>query len=175
MIIKDGTMKIIRKKWRGFLRIFHMMKKRNDSEVVFFTDEMVQKYADSHRALQAVIAIVGDYRAGTDVRDRRYYPRAIYKAEGGVTVDNKEIVIKRTNGVITCYNDWNKNEKEGPKIVKDVIEEILRIQPTGDATNVLLEYAEKNTNVPREILREKISRFAANPYGGDSLRRLFSS
>lgn len=176
IVIKDIVMKIIRKKWRGFLRMSHIMEKRNDSKVIFFTNEIVQKYADYHRELQAVIAIVGDYRTGIDIKDRRYHPRGIYKAEGGVIVDNKEIVIKRKDGVIWCYNDWNKKEMDAPKIVKEVVEEILvlKTQPKGNIVEVLLEYAEKNTDASREILKEKISRFASDPYGGDSLRGLFS-
>lgn len=171
-MIKDYVVKKARKNWRMLLRIF---QKKENSDTVFFTNDMVQEYSRVHRALQATIAIVSNYREGIDVKSKDFYPMGIYKAEGGVKVDNKDIVIKRWDGTIRCHNDWNKKEKETPNIVKEVIEEILRIRPTGDAADVLLEYAVKNTNVPKDILREKIVRFVTHPFGGDALSRLFST
>lgn len=162
--------KIIRKNWRNLLR---MSQKERNPKIIFFTDEIVQKYAERHRALQAAIALVGNYRAGIDIKNKEFRPRAIFKTEGGVNVDGKEIVIKRSDGVIRCYNDWNEKEENTPKIVKKVVEEILMIQPNGDVVDKLIEYVTKNTNLSREIALEKILRFTGNPYGGDPLRRLF--
>lgn len=166
--------KKIRKNWRKFLRIFET---RTGSRIVFFTDSIVRRYAYCHKELQAIIAIVSNYRAGINVESQDFHPRAIYKAEGGVNVDDKEIVIKRNRGIIVCYNDWDDKETVTPKIVKEVIEEILSIENPDPLCieNVLIEYAVKNTNVPEKILREKISRFVANPFAGNSLVRLFSS
>lgn len=171
--IEEGV-KIIRKEWRKFLRFFG--RKKSSGELLI-KDEDTQKFVFCHRILQAVIAIVSEYRAGIDVKNEDYRPRAIYKAEGGVTVDHKEIVIKRYDGAIRCYNDWNDKDKETPAIVKEVIEEIFSIDMsvTDKVGSTLVEYAAKNTNVPIDILWRKIDSFVANPYGGDSLRRLFES
>lgn len=171
-MIKDYAVKKARKNWRMLLRIFQT---KENSGVVFFTNEMVQEYAGVHRELQATIAIVSNYRAGIDVKSNDFDLRGIYKAEGGVKVDNRDIVIKRWDGTISCYNDWNEKEKETSRIVKEVVEEILRIRPKGDVAEVLLEYAVENTNVPKAILREKIVRFTTHPFVGDTLYRLFST
>lgn len=167
---KDYVVKKARKNWRRLLRIF---QKKEKSDVVFFTNDMVQEYVNFHRALQATIAIVSNYRAGIDVKSPDFNVRGIYKAEGGVKVGDKDIVIKRYDGTIRCYNDWNEKEKGTPNIVKDVVEELLRIRPKEDVAGVLLEYAVENTDVPKDILREKIVRFVSQPFGGDTLWRLF--
>lgn len=171
-MIGNNMVKKARKTWRKLLR---MLQKKEHSDVVVFTYEMVNEYAEFHRALQATIAIVSNYRAGVDVKSKGFNPRGIYKAEGGVNVGDKDIVIKRWDGTIRCYNDWDDKEKETPSIVQGVIEEILRIRPRGEGEDVLITYAVKNTNMPKEMLREKISRFTVNPFVGDSLWRLFAA
>jgi hypothetical protein len=171
-MIKDNVVKKVRKNWRRLLRIF---QKKENSDVVFFTYEMVNEYAEFHRALQATIAIVSNYRAGVDVKSKDFNPRGIYKAGGGVKVDDKDIVITRCDGTIRCYNDWDDKEKETSNTVKEVIEEILRIRPGKEVADVLITYAVKNTNVSKDMLREKISRFTVHPFGGDSLWRLFAT
>jgi len=173
-MIGNNVVKKARKNWRKLLRMF---QKKENSDVVFFTYEMVNEYAEFHRALQATIAIVSNYRAGVDIKSKDFNPRGIYKAEGGVKVDDKDIVIKRWDGTIRCYNDWDDKEKETPIIVQGVIEEILRIRPGvgGEAADVLIRYAIKNTNMPKDMVREKISRFTSNPFVGDSLWRLFAA
>jgi hypothetical protein len=170
-MITDNMVKKTRKNWRKLLR---MLQKKENSDIVIFTHEMVNEYAKFHRELQATIAIVGNYRAGVDVKNKDFNPGGIYKTEGGVKVDNKDIVIiKKYDGNIRCYNDWDNREKDTPRIVQEVVEEILRIRPDGDVEDVLITYAKKNTDVPTDVLREKISRFAINPYIGDSLWGLF--
>lgn len=103
-------------------------------------------------------------------------PRGIYKFEGGVRVDDKEIVIKRSiDGSIHCYNDWNDKEKDTSAVVKEVVEEILSIKHCGNVCNAIIEYLKRNNNIQEEILWMNISRFVDNPFVGDLLNRLFST
>lgn len=171
---KYNVINIIRRHWRGFKRIFNG---RKISDHILFTDDMVCVFADRHRELQAVIAIVSNYRAGVDIESGDYRPRGIYKAEGGVIVDGRDIVIIRSYGIIKCYDDFDDNETDIPKIVKEVVEEILSIEKPDPlrTEDTLIEYAVKNTDTSEEILRKSVGRFVGNPFGGDSLRRLFQS
>lgn len=169
---KYDVEKTIRKNWRKFLRIF---QKRADHHIVFFTNDMIQEYADCHKMLQAAVAIVSNYRVGIDVKNKDFSPRGIYKYEGGVRVDNKEIVIKRkSDGAIYCYNDWDDKENNMSAVVKEVTEEILSIQHNGNVGSAIVEYVANNTNVSEGILWKKIVKFVDTPYGGDPLNGLFS-
>lgn len=170
---KDDVLKTIRKNWRKFLRIFN---KRTDPHIVCFASDMIQGYADCHKVFQAAVAIVSNYRLGIDVKSEDFSPRGIYKFEGGVRVDDKEIVIKRSiDGSIYCYNDWDDKEKDTATVVKEVTEEILSLQPKENFGTAIVEYVERNTNVSEGNLWTKITRFVDNPFVGDPLNRLFSS
>ena len=166
--------KTIRKNWRKMVKIG---RRGSNSDIIFFTDDILARYTKNHRELQAVIAIVSNYREGVDVKSSDFRPRGICKAEGGVNVGGKEIVIKRSKGVIKCYSDRDEKDTVVPKTVKEVVEEILSIENPDPLRifSVLIEYAVKNTNVPEDILIEKVYRFVDEPYGGDSLWRLLSN
>lgn len=165
--------KMIRKNWRKFLRIF---RTGTGPHLDHFTNDKIEEYATCHKLVQATIAIVSNYRLGIDVKSEDFSPRGIYKFEGGVMVDGKEIVIKRSNdGSIYCYNDWDDEEKDTSAIVKNVTEEILSIQHYGNVGSAITGYLENNTNIPEGTLCIKISQFVSNPCVGDPLRRLFQT
>ena len=141
-----------------------------------FTKDVIQRYADHHRAFQAVVSIVSNHRIGIDVGDKDFVPRAIYKTEGGVVVNNRDIVVDRNvDGSISCYNEYDEDDKDTAEVVRTVVEEMLSIKSEKTADKVLLEYAIKNTNVPEEILGDKIFFFPGSMYAGNDLSHLFET
>lgn len=176
---KYKVMNKMRRNWRQLKRI---LNRKTSSDRIVFTDDMVRRFIDVHRELQAVIAIVSNYRAGINIKSNDFRPRAIYKYEGGVLVDEMEIVIKRSRGIISCYDDCADKETDISKIVKEVVEEILSIEgpdpllsKTTFMEDILTEYAVRNTDMSEEILRKNVSRFTKNPFGGDPLHRLLET
>ena len=150
-------------------------------EEKIFTNESVNRYSNIHRILQAIIAVVSDHRLGVDIFNSEYRVRAIYKMEGGVVANNKEIVIvKRDNGTIYCYNDLDNKELETSRVVKQVVEEVLSLQFNGEqeGTKALVKYAVENidnTVFAIPDIKARIDRFLSNQYSGNTLYRLFSS
>ena len=143
-----------------------------------FTDETIDKYRNIHRILQVTIAIVSNHRLGVDIFNSEYRVRAIFKMEGGVVANNKEIVIAKRDGIIYCYNDWDNKEVETSRVVKQVIEELLSLQFDGDqeGAKVLVKYAVENTNntvifIPN--IEARMNRFLSNSYSGNTLFTLF--
>lgn len=173
---KYDVVKEIRKNWRNFLRTLNKIARRKDPHIVYFTNDMIRGYADCHKLFQAAVAIVSNYRLGVNVKSKDFSPRGIYKCEGGIRVLDNEIVIGRSSvdGSIYCYNDWDDKEKDTAVVVKEVVEEILSIQPKENFGSAIVEYVANNTNVPEGTLWIKINRFIDNPFIGDSLIRLFS-
>lgn len=181
---KYKAMNIIRRNWRLLKRMF---SRKTNSDRIVFTDDMVSRFIGVHKELQAVIAIVSNYRAGVNIKSNDFRPRAIYKYEGGVLVDEMEIVIKRSRGIISCYDDCADKETDMSKIVKEVVEEILSIEdrhqynpdPSLSKTvfmeDVLIEYTVRNSDMPEDIIRKHVNRFVKNPFGGDPLHRLLET
>ena len=124
---------------------------------------------DAGRTIQAIIGLVSNKRAGVDISNDEFRVFGIFKYQGGVVVNNRDIVIKKNHGKIDCYDDSSKSRSGIAEIVNKVTEEIVAI----DTFEELYQYAIDNSELSKERVNEIIANFASSFDKGDPLRNLF--
>ena len=124
---------------------------------------------DAGRTIQAIIGLVSNKRAGVDISNDEFRVFGIFKYQGGVVVNNRDIVIKKNHGKIDCYDDSSKSRRGIAEIVNKVTEEIVAI----DTFEELYQYAIDNSELSKERVNEIIANFASSFDKGDPLRNLF--
>lgn len=122
------------------------------------------------RMIQAAIALVSNKRADVDVSDKDFKLYGIFKYEGGVVVDHRDIVIKRSFGEVDCYDDTTKDRNSITQTVTKVTNEILALE----TTKQLYQYAINNSGLPKKRVYELINDFVISEVNkGNPLNNLF--
>jgi Zn-dependent metalloprotease len=140
--------------------------------------EQIKKASGHHRLFQCLIIILSNHRAGIKI-DENFKPQMVFKHQGGVVVNGREIVVNfdEFDNKIYCYDDWNDNRQTESDITEKSIIDLLSIDWNNERTpNSLSEqiksYMKNQTGVEPSILTKIIENFIHNPYG-DPLRSLF--
>ena len=138
--------------------------------------EQIQSTSKFHRLFQCLIAILANHRAGIKI-DSDFVPNLIFKTEGGVVVNKKEIVISSNNGCrISCYDDYHYKERKESEITEKVIINLLEGINWADSENIkkLIEeyFLSQGIEISNDDLYGMISKFCSNPFG-DPLRSFY--
>jgi len=131
-----------------------------------------------HKVFQGLVAILANHLSGIEI-NKDFSPRSIFKCEGGVVVNNREIVIgyNEYDDKIFCYDDMSYQRRlEADATESSVTNLIEKINWSNDETIrdqiellVIVDYEIKLTPDELQII---LSKFVSNSYG-DPLRNLF--
>lgn len=138
--------------------------------------ESAKKY---NRLFQGLVSILSNHRCGVKINDD-FRPKSIFKYEGGVIVNGKEIVIGYDclGDKISCYDDYEYNNKlsKESKVAESAATYLLE-KINWDVDEVEIQEQIENLilseiNISKESFYNILSRYCNNPFG-DPLRSLF--
>ena len=131
-----------------------------------------------HKLFQGLVAILANHLSGVSI-DEKFTPKPIFKYEGGIVVNNQEIVIgyNKYDDKIFCYDDSSYQRRKEADVTELAVIELLEKINWSKIDNlqenieffIIVDYGIKLT--PTE-LKNILSKFVSDSYG-DPLRNLF--
>jgi hypothetical protein len=140
--------------------------------------EKITLASNYNKLFQCLVAILANHLSGVNI-DKDFSPKPIFKYEGGVVVNGREIVIGYNDhdDKIFCYDDYSYQRREEADNTELSVTELLEKIDWEKIDNlqenieffIIVDHGIKLT--PDE-LKDILSNFVKNPYG-DPLRKLF--
>jgi hypothetical protein len=132
------------------------------------------------KLFQGLVAILANHLSGIQI-DKDFSPRPIFKYEGGVVVNTREIVIgyNETEDKIFCYDDYSYQRRKEADVTELAVNELLeKIDwSKNDILKDNIEFfmiVDSGIKITPDELNLILSKFVSNPYG-DPLRKLFDN
>lgn len=130
-----------------------------------------------HGYIQCCVALVANHLSGINIFNESWKPQSAHIAEGGVIVNNKEIVIEWTwlHGILAYGN--TSAEKGTAELVVKITEELIRSvnwkESDLEVQKGLESFVKEKTGMDEVQLKGRITTFLENPYR-ESLYSLFN-
>lgn len=127
-----------------------------------------------HGAFRNFVAIVANHKAGVDVAADAYRPGFIFKCEGGVRVNNRDIVLS-SGGIYDDYGRHSKNQVE-VQATFDALELVAgwvnSADQVGEGLSLALVAFIQGAALNEDKITAKVSG-SLHPFGGDPWRDFF--
>lgn len=117
------------------------MAKYSDNIKKFRSNEkLMEELLRYQTSFRNFVAVIANHSLGVNVIEDRWRPQFLYKCEGGVTVNGRDIVL----GSDSAYDDYGKagNESAEAKTVVEALDYVLGyINSAGDVQKGLMDAA----------------------------------
>lgn len=139
-------------------------------------EEKIKEAKKYHRLFQGLVAILSNHRAGIKI-DKDFIPGCVFKYEGGVVVNKKDIVIGYGyfEDKIGCYDDNSISQVIESSITATAVTDLLNKIDWSSESNMEQQIEDlicPEVNISKEDLKTILEKFC-NKQLGDPLRNLF--